>query len=200
MSNLFQKTSSNWVRYDKYEWKEDKEGTLYIIPSPDAKVSLYNPLKDLEQMVLKAVNLGLMCMDKNNTQEQLQNAIMDFVTVYGLLGFMTALSTTPDFITYHAVYLPKNHFIKEESMTTEKYLSYFFPFDKIDFVLLFLIFFEFVFVLIVFFIIKILCSVELKSNYNSNYNNCYYVNKQFHGKTSLFIFSCGNAFFLTAVI
>ena len=85
-------------------------------------------------MVLKAVNLGLMCMDRNNTQEQLQNAIMDFVTGYGLLGFMTALPTTPDFITYHAVYLPKNHFIKEESMTTEKYLSYFFPLDKIDFV------------------------------------------------------------------
>ena len=124
MSNLFQKTSSNWARYDKYEWKEDKEGTLYITPSPDAKVSLYNPLKDSEQMVLKAVNLGLMCMDKNNTQECLQNAIMDFVTGYGLLGFMTALPTTPDFITYHAVYLPKNHFIKEESMTTEKYLSY----------------------------------------------------------------------------
>ena len=134
MSNLFQRTSSNWVRYDKYEWKEDAEGILYITPAPDAKVSLYNPLKDSEQMVLKAVNLGLMCMDKNNTQEQLQNAIMDFVTGYGLLGFMTALSTTPDFITYHAVYLPKNHFIKEESMTTEKYLSYFFPFDKIDFV------------------------------------------------------------------
>lgn len=134
MSNQFKRTSSNWARYDKYEWKEDKEGTLYIIPSPDAKVSLYNPLKDSEQMVLKAVNLGLMCMDKKNTQEQLQNAIMDFVTGYGLLGFMTALPTTPDFITYEAVYLPKNHFIKEESMTTEKYLSYFFPFDKIDFV------------------------------------------------------------------
>ena len=75
-----------------------------------------------------------MCMDKNNTQEQLKNAIMDFVTGYGLLGFMTALPTTPDFITYHVVYLPKNHFIKEESMTTEKYLSYFFHFYKIDFV------------------------------------------------------------------
>ena len=134
MSNLFQRTSSNWVRYDKYEWKENSEGILYITPAPDAKVSLYNPLKDSEQMVLKAVNLGLMCMDRNNTQEQLQNAIMDFVTCYGLLGFMTALPTTPDFITYHAVYLPKNHFIKAESMTTEKYLSYFFPFDKIDFV------------------------------------------------------------------
>ena len=64
----------------------------------------------------------------------MQNAIMDFVTGYGLLGFMTALPTTPDFITYHSVYLPKNHFIKAESMTTEKFLSYFFPFDKIDFV------------------------------------------------------------------
>ena len=99
-SNLFQKTSSNWVRYDKYEWKEDAEGILYITPAPDAKVSLYNPLKDSEQMVLKTVNLGLMCMDKNNTQEHLQ----------------------------------KNHFIKKKSMTTEKYLSYFFPFNKIDFV------------------------------------------------------------------
>ena len=59
MSNLFKRTSSNWARYDKYEWKEDKEGTLYITPSPDAKMSLYNPPNDSEQMVLKAVNLGL---------------------------------------------------------------------------------------------------------------------------------------------
>ena len=61
MINFFQKAGSSWVRYDKYEWKEDKEGALYITPSPDAKVALYNPLKDSEQMVLKAVNLGLMC-------------------------------------------------------------------------------------------------------------------------------------------
>ena len=59
---------------------------------------------------------------------------MDFVTCYGLLGFMTAFPTTPGFITCHAVYLLRNHFIKEESMTTKKYLSYFFLFDKIDFV------------------------------------------------------------------
>ena len=31
------------------------------------------------------------------------------------------------------MYLPKNHFIKEESLTTENYLSYFYPFDKPDF-------------------------------------------------------------------
>ena len=33
---------------------------------------------------------------------------------------------------YEAVYLPKNHFIKEESMATEDYLALFYPFDKPD--------------------------------------------------------------------
>ena len=41
---------------------------------------------------------------------------MEFVTRYGLLGLMTALPTTPTFMDYEAVYLPKNHFIREESM------------------------------------------------------------------------------------
>jgi hypothetical protein len=133
MNNLFQKTSSSWARYDKYEWKEDSAGILYITPAEDAKLSLSFPLNDSEQLVLKAVNIGMLCMDRKNTAETLKDAIMDFVTDYGLLGFMTALPTTADFITYEAVYFPKNHFIKKESLTTEEYLSYFFPFDDIAF-------------------------------------------------------------------
>ena len=35
---------------------------------------------------------------------------------------------------YEAVYLPKNHFIKEETMETDKYLSLFYPFDQLDLV------------------------------------------------------------------
>jgi hypothetical protein len=46
---------------------------------------------------------------------------------------MTALPTTADFITYESVYLPKNHFIKAETLSTEEYLSYFYPFDHPDF-------------------------------------------------------------------
>ena len=53
---------------------------------------------------------------------------------FGLLGLMTALPTTSEFITYDAVYLPKNHFIKQETLSTEDYLAYFFPFVKISFV------------------------------------------------------------------
>ncbi len=42
--NLFKKTSSHWVRYDKYEWKKDDKGVLYITPAEKAKPELYNPL------------------------------------------------------------------------------------------------------------------------------------------------------------
>ena len=33
---------------------------------------------------------------------------------------------------YEKVYLPKNHFIKAESMETEDYLALFYPFDELD--------------------------------------------------------------------
>jgi len=52
---------------------------------------------------------------------------------YGLLGFMTALPTTPQFMDYDAVYLPKNHFLREETMSTHDYISLYFPFAKPDF-------------------------------------------------------------------
>ena len=65
-------------------------------------------------------------------EDEVEKAIMAFVTHYGLLGLMTALPNTPSFMDYEAVYLPKNHFIKEESMATEDYLALFYPFDKLD--------------------------------------------------------------------
>jgi hypothetical protein len=46
---------------------------------------------------------------------------------------MTALPTTSQFMDYQAVYLPKNHFLKEETMPTADYVDIFFPFDKPDF-------------------------------------------------------------------
>ena len=133
MMNLFANSSSNWVKYDKYEWKKADNGTLYITPTQDAKPSLYNPVKKYQDMVLAAINIGTLAM-KEESEESLKASIMDFACSYGLLGLMTALPTTPEFITYEAVYLPKNHFIKDESLSTEKYLSYFFPYDNIDFV------------------------------------------------------------------
>ena len=131
MKNLFKHASSNWVRYDRYEWKKDKNNKYYIIPAPDATPQIFDPLKDYKPMVLDALNIGLMI--RRSSQRKIREAVMAFVHKYGLLGLMTALPTTPKFVDYRAVYLPVNHFIREETMDTTKYLELFFPFQKLDF-------------------------------------------------------------------
>ena len=132
MKNLFEHTSSPWIRYSSYEYSTAEDGTLYIVVSADAKPEMYNPMKDAESLVLDAVNIGLQVMHKA-PEDELKSMVLRFINSYGFLGFMTALPTTAEFITYESVYLPKNHFIKEESLSTESYLDYFYPFDKMDF-------------------------------------------------------------------
>ena len=87
---------------------------------------IFDPLKDYKPMVLDALNIGLMI--RRSSQRKIREAVMAFVHKYGLLGLMTALPTTPKFVDYRAVYLPVNHFIREEVMDTNKYLDLFFLF------------------------------------------------------------------------
>ena len=131
MNNLFAQSRSHWVRYDRYEIKTGKDGKRYITPEKTAKPDVYNPLKESSEMVLEALNVGMLMMNRS-LEDEVEKAIMAFVTHYGLLGLMTALPNTPSFMDYEAVYLPKNHFIKEESMATEDYLALFYPFDELD--------------------------------------------------------------------
>ena len=136
MSMFFERTSSHWVKYSEYEYRHGKDGVLYLTPKPKAKPLVYGPLKDGETMVLDALNVGRMAMKEHSDKgmtKQLKQTVMDFVTKYGLLGFMTALPTTAQFMDYQAVYLPKNHFLKEETMPTNDYVDLFFPFSKPDF-------------------------------------------------------------------
>ena len=82
---------------------------------------------EYQQIVLDAIDIGRMGMSKKPDVE-IQTVIRQFAMKYGMFGLMTALPTTPDFMEYEAVYLPKNHFIKAETMATEEYLELFFPF------------------------------------------------------------------------
>ena len=81
--------------------------------------------------MLDALNVGMLMMNRS-PEDEVQKAILEFVTHYGLLGLMTTLPTTPSFMDYEKVYLPKNHFIKAEFMETEDYLALFYPFDQLD--------------------------------------------------------------------
>ena len=131
MINLFERTSSNWVRYTEYEWKEAENGNLYLTPTKTAQPGIYDPLSEYQKIVLDTINIGRM-ETQGKTAQEIQKAIGQFAVKYGLLGLMTALPTTPSFMDYEAVYLPKNHFIRDESMPTKDYLNLFFPFDKPD--------------------------------------------------------------------
>lgn len=133
MKNIFEHTSALWARYSDYEIKEDKKGTKYIIPVKDAEIKLYNPMKISEQIVIDTVNLGIhLITDK--TDKKKYDKLIDHARKYGLMGLMTALPTTAEFITYEKVYFPRNQFIKAESLSTMEYLNYFHPFEKPDFV------------------------------------------------------------------
>ena len=61
--------------------------------------------------MLDALNVGMLMMNRS-PEDEVEKAILEFVTHYGLLGLMTALPTTPSFMDYEAVYLPKNHLSK----------------------------------------------------------------------------------------
>ena len=94
MNNLFAQSRSHWVRYDRYEIKTGKDGKRYITPENTAKPDIYNPLKESSEMVLEALNVGMLMMNRS-PEDEVEKAILAFATHYGLLGLMTALPTTP---------------------------------------------------------------------------------------------------------
>ena len=132
MKQLFERVSSYWVRYDKYVIRTDARGTKYITAAADAKPDIFDPLDDAQAMVLEALNVGRLCFGNDVPVSQREAALLQFIHRYGLLGLMTALPTTPKFMQYEQVYLPKNHFIREEALETEQFLDYFFPFKKLN--------------------------------------------------------------------
>ncbi len=58
MKNLFERTSSNWVRYSEYEWRAAEDGTPYLTPTKTAQLSIYDPLAEYQKIVLDAINIG----------------------------------------------------------------------------------------------------------------------------------------------
>lgn len=60
---------------------------------------MYHPMQEAGQLVIDAINVGLAAIHKV-PEEELTESVLDFIKKYGFLGFMTALPTTADFITY----------------------------------------------------------------------------------------------------
>lgn len=133
LKSLFKLTRSSWVRYSSYEYRTDeKTGQTFITPTQGAKVAdIYDSLKDADEMVADALNIGMMCVGKK-PEADIKTAVLDFVSHYGLLGFITALPTTPEFMAHDTVYFFKNPIMREEALPSIKYTERFFPFEKLE--------------------------------------------------------------------
>lgn len=132
MRDLFAHTAAHWGRYSEYEWRTALDGIDYLLPTETAKASVYDPMKDPDTLVIDALEIGMMQFHKARKSE-LKAAIKIFAEKYGLLGIMTALPTTAEFIDYEKVYLPKNPFLKQETMEATDYIRLFFPFIQPNF-------------------------------------------------------------------
>ena len=121
-ANLFEHTHAPWATYSDYEWRTAPDGHDYVLPTADAKLSVYDPIPQTDALVVEAVNIGLLLFHKAS-DEKLKEAMRGFARRYGMLGLMTALPTTPRFVEYEKVYLPKNPYIRQETMETQDYLN-----------------------------------------------------------------------------
>ena len=127
LRDFFEKTSSDWVRYSKYEIKE-KDGQEYITPAADSKIELFNPLDSAEDLVVDSLNVGmLLCIGDLDTQTK-QDMLISFAHTYGLLGFMTAIPLNGNFMEYPHVFFGRNAFFDVGMMETKDYLQLFQPF------------------------------------------------------------------------
>jgi len=132
MINLFEHTSAHWAKYSTYQWRKAADGQEYLLPTTLAEATVYDPIPLADFLVIDAVNIRLLIFH-HKPDDEVKFAIHKFACTYGLLGLMTALPTTPQFIEYEKVYLLKNQFIRQESMDTQEYLNLFFPFNKLNF-------------------------------------------------------------------
>jgi hypothetical protein len=130
---LFTGGSTGWVAYDSYEIIGEKFHR-YISSTAGAKPREYDPLATPGELICDAVNVGLLVVKPAN-YETIKKAMLGFHSKYGLLGFITALPTTPDFFEYDSVFLHKNPVTKKARYSVAEYMKIFFPQVKEDLLL-----------------------------------------------------------------
>lgn len=133
-TELFGKATARWIKYSEYDAQPFNDGdSWYIVPTKDAVPSVYDPIDTIEEIIVEALNIGLKFMSTEKEfydDSRMIAEICVFAEKYGLLGFMTALPVTSEFMEYDTVYLPKNRFIRKDSMPSKEYAKIFFPFDN----------------------------------------------------------------------
>ena len=112
-----------WFKYSDYEIVE-VEDKHYITPKENSKVAMYDPFDVADEILVDILMIGRY-IEKNDISSS-NDAIMEFVKKYGLLGELTYLPINSDIVAQNKVYLPKeNIVINQETMSAYDYIELF---------------------------------------------------------------------------
>ena len=114
---------SFWIKYSEYEMLEIDE-KHYITPKENSKITIYDPFNVSDEILVDILMIGRY-IEKNDIESS-NNAIMEFVHNYGLLGELTYLPLNNDILSQKNVYLPKDNLVtNKEIISNEEYIKLF---------------------------------------------------------------------------
>ena len=125
IKEIYENRISTWAKYSGYRIIQ-RHGEDYIAPEENAALMWYDPVEKEETLIADVLNMGKSIADAKNGEE-MTAAALDFVSKYGLLGWMPSLPVNPYFYLESKVLLPENEYFLFSSTTkdTEKYLEQF---------------------------------------------------------------------------
>jgi len=129
-NEIFSNAHASWVRYDNYELRKDGHDT-YIVPACGAKATIYNPVDQVRDMSIEALNLGREMDSCEDDAAETTKQILRFVQKYGFLGVMVDVPVSDNFYEAEEThFIPNPFFPVDEKMDTQKYMARFFPFEE----------------------------------------------------------------------
>jgi hypothetical protein len=124
---------TDWIRYSDYEFKEDEQGEVYIIPQEEAYFTMYNPFDVADELIFDLMFLGDEVLRKEQNKELIKSKVLIFAKKYGLLGLISSSVYNRNIIGEDKVLLIDHNFIsKEKILDVKEYLKLFLPFASED--------------------------------------------------------------------
>jgi hypothetical protein len=131
MNEIFSTSHAAWVRHDDYELRHDGFNDPYIRPMKNSKATLYNPVDQVRDIAIDALNLGREIDVSDFDAKTMMGQIRRFVCRYGFLGVMVDIPLNDNFYRVAETYFTPNPFFPiDKKMDTQEYMAKFFPFEE----------------------------------------------------------------------
>ncbi len=122
---MFKNRISQWVKYSEYTVLV-RNGRKYIVPAPNARMSIYDPLANAEEMVTDFLNYGKELYSQKSRKRAAEISL-EIASKYGLTGWLTALPRDSSFFEREETYLGINGLLfgGRHILETKEYMDFF---------------------------------------------------------------------------